>query len=210
MNPQTLTLYAITDRAWLAGRSLGEVVEQAILGGATIVQIREKNISDDEYIKRGEEVLIICQKYNVPLIVNDKVSVAKALGCGVHLGASDGDIKAAREILGKHAIIGATAKTTEQAKKAEQAGVDYIGSGAVFGSKTKTDAKPMDLKLFSEICRCVNIPVVAIGGVDESNALKLKNTGLSGICAVSGIFAQNDIKKAAQALYKIAQEVTKK
>ena len=88
--------------------------------------------------------------------------------------------------------------------------MDYIGSGAVFGSKTKTDAKPMDLKLFSEICRCVNIPVVAIGGVDESNALKLKNTGLSGICAVSGIFAQNDIKKAAQALYKIAQEVTKK
>ena len=207
MNPETLTLYAITDRSWLQGRSLASDVEQVILGGATIIQIREKNISYDEYIKRAGEILPICKKYNIPLIINDKVSIAKALGCGVHLGASDGDIKTARQILGKNAIIGATAKTIETARLAEAAGADYIGSGAVFGSETKTDAKPMNLDLFSQICKCVNIPVVAIGGINQNNATKLKNTGLAGICAVSGIFAQQDIKKAAQNLYKIAQEV---
>ncbi|HIV61925.1 MAG TPA: thiamine phosphate synthase [Candidatus Butyricicoccus avistercoris] len=210
MNPETLTLYAITDRSWLQGRSLAQDVEQAILGGSTIIQIREKNISDDEYIKRASEILPVCQKYNIPLIINDRVSVAKALGCGVHLGASDGDIKQAREILGKDAIIGATAKTIETAKLAEESGADYIGSGAVFGSETKTDAKPMNLEFFAEICKSVNIPVVAIGGINQNNAFKLKNTGLAGICAVSGIFAQQDIKKATQNLYKIAQEVTAK
>lgn len=210
MNPETLTLYAITDRSWLQGRSLAQDVEQAILGGSTIIQIREKNISDDEYIKRASEILPVCQKYNIPLIINDRVSVAKALGCGVHLGASDGDIKQAREILGKDAIIGATAKTIETAKLAEESGADYIGSGAVFGSETKTDAKPMNLGFFAEICKSVNIPVVAIGGINQNNAFKLKNTGLAGICAVSGIFAQQDIKKATQNLYKIAQEVTAK
>ena len=210
MNPETLTLYAITDRSWLQGRSLAQDVEQAILGGSTIIQIREKNISDDEYIKRASEILPVCQKYNIPLIINDRVSVAKALGCGVHLGASDGDIKQAREILGKDAIIGATAKTIETAKLAEESGADYIGSGAVFGSETKTDAKPMNLEFFAEICKSVNIPVVAIGGINPNNAFKLKNTGLAGICAVSGIFAQQDIKKATQNLYKIAQEVTAK
>ena len=210
MNPETLTLYAITDRSWLQGRSLAQDVEQAILGGSTIIQIREKNISDDEYIKRASEILPVCQKYNIPLIINDRVSVAKALGCGVHLGASDGDIKQAREILGKDAIIGATAKTIETAKLAEESGADYIGSGAVFGSETKTDAKPMNLEFFAEICKSVNIPVVAIGGINQNNAFKLKNTSLAGICAVSGIFAQQDIKKATQNLYKIAQEVTAK
>ena len=210
MNPETLTLYAITDRSWLEGRSLAQDVKQAILGGSTIIQIREKNISDDEYTKRASEILPVCQKYNIPLIINDRVSVAKALGCGVHLGASDGDIKQAREILGKDAIIGATAKTIETAKLAEASGADYIGSGAVFGSETKTDAKPMNLEFFAEICKCVNIPVVAIGGINQNNALKLKNTGLAGICAVSGIFAQQDIKKATRNLYKIAREVTAK
>lgn len=210
MNPETLTLYAITDRSWLKGRSLAQDVEQAILGGSTIIQIREKNISDEEYIKRASEILPVCQKYNIPLIINDRVSVAKALGCGVHLGASDGDIKQAREILGKDAIIGATAKTIETAKLAEESGADYIGSGAVFGSETKTDAKPMNLEFFAEICKSVNIPVVAIGGINQNNAFKLKNTGLAGICAVSGIFAQQDIKKSTQNLYKIAQEVTAK
>ncbi len=210
MNPETLTLYAITDRSWLQGRSLAQDVEQAILGGSTIIQIREKNIFDEEYIKRASEILPVCQKYNIPLIINDRVSVAKALGCGVHLGASDGDIKQAREILGKDAIIGATAKTIETAKLAEESGADYIGSGAVFGSETKTDAKPMNLEFFAEICKSVNIPVVAIGGINQNNAFKLKNTGLAGICAVSGIFAQQDIKKATQNLYKIAQEVTAK
>ena len=210
MNPETLTLYAITDRSWLQGRSLAQDVEQAILGGSTIIQIREKNIFDEEYIKRASEILPVCQKYNIPLIINDRVSVAKALGCGVHLGASDGDIKQAREILGKDAIIGATAKTIETAKLAEESGADYIGSGAVFGSETKTDAKPMNLEFFAEICKSVNIPVVAIGGINQNNAFKLKNTGLAGICAVSGIVAQQDIKKATQNLYKIAQEVTAK
>lgn len=207
MNRSDLTLYVITDRAWLGGASLADAVAQAIEGGATMVQLREKHISFDEYVARAREIGAVCARYGVPFIVNDSLAVAKAVGAGVHLGASDGDIAEARRALGPDAIVGATAKTVAQAQAAARAGASYLGSGAVFGSTTKADAKPMTIAQFSEICRAVSIPVVAIGGISAENALLLKGSGAAGLCAVSAVFAQPDVKAAAARLRALADEV---
>lgn len=207
MKPIDYTLYVITDRTWLAGASLAEQVAAAIEGGATVVQIREKHIPTDEYIARAREIKAVCDRYGVPLIINDSVAVAQAVGAGVHLGASDGDIAEARRILGPDALIGATAKTIEAAKAAERAGANYLGSGAVFGSTTKTDAKPMTIAQFSEICKAVSIPVVAIGGVSASNARELAGAGMAGLCVISAVFAQPDVRAAAQTMRALAEEV---
>ena len=205
MKPIDYTLYVITDRTWLAGASLADAVAAAIEGGATVVQIREKHIPTDEYIARAREIKAVCDRYGVPLIINDSVAVAQVVGAGVHLGASDGDIAEARRILGPDAIIGATAKTIEAAQAAERAGADYLGSGAVFGSTTKTDAKPMTIAQFSAICKAVSIPVVAIGGVSASNARELAGAGMAGLCVISAVFAQPDVKAAAQTMRTLAE-----
>lgn len=207
MKPQDLTLYVITDRTWLHSATLADAVTQALEGGATCVQMREKHISTAEYIACAREIQPICAKFGVPFIINDSVEVAKAVGAGVHLGADDGDIAEARRVLGADAIIGVTAKTIEQAQAAERAGADYLGSGAVFGSSTKTDAKPMTIEQFSIICKSVSIPVVAIGGVSADNAMQLKGTGLAGLCVISAVFAQQDVKQAAAQLRQMAAEV---
>lgn len=208
MNRETLKLYVITDRTWLNGRSLAQVTAEAIEGGATIVQIREKHVTDEEYIARAREIKTVCDRYGVPLIINDNVRVAQAVGAGVHLGASDGDIAQARALLGADALIGATAKTIEQAQAAARAGANYLGSGAVFGSTTKTDAKPMPLAQFSEICRAVSIPVVAIGGVSEQNAMQLSGAGMVGLCVISAVFAKPDVREAAHIMRALAEEVS--
>ena len=207
MKPIDYTLYVITDRTWLSDASLAEQVAAAIEGGATVVQIREKHIPTDEYIARAREIKAVCDRYGVPLIINDSVPVAQAVGAGVHLGASDGDIAEARRVLGPDAFIGATAKTIEAAQAAERAGANYLGSGAVFGSTTKTDAKPMTIAQFSEICKAVSIPVVAIGGVSASNARELAGAGMAGLCVISAVFAQPDVRAAAQTMRALAEEV---
>ena len=207
MKPIDYTLYVITDRAWLRGVPLADAVAQAIEGGASLVQIREKHVPTEEYILRAREIKAVCDRYGVPLIVNDSVEVAQAAGAGVHLGADDGDIAEARRILGPDAIIGATAKTIAQAQAAERAGADYLGAGAVFGSTTKTDAKPMSIAQFSEICKSVSIPVVAIGGVSADNALQLTGAGAAGLCVISAVFAQPDIQTAARRMRALAEEV---
>lgn len=206
MKPIDYTLYVITDRAWLRGASLANAVAQAIEGGASLVQIREKHIPTEEYILRAREIKAVCDRYGVPLIVNDSVEVAQAAGAGVHLGADDGDIAQARRILGPDAVIGATAKTIAQAQAAERAGADYLGAGAVFGSTTKTDAKPMSIAQFSEVCKSVSIPVVAIGGVSADNALQLTGAGAAGLCVISAVFAQPDIQAAARRMRALAEE----
>lgn len=199
MNPKTLTLYAITDRTWLKeGESLKDAVEQAILGGATIVQLREKKITGAELEKLALEVFDVCKKYKIPFIVNDDVMLAKKIDAdGVHVGADDMDVAQARQILGQNKIVGATAKTVEQALAAEKAGADYLGSGAIFGTTTKADAKPMSMELLNDITDSVTIPVVAIGGIDGNNVEKLAQANIAGVAVVSGIFAQPDLKKAA-------------
>ena len=198
---EQLKLYAVTDRSWLGSETLYEQVEKALKGGVTLVQLREKTLDEAAFEKEGQELLELCHHYNVPLIINDNVELAKKIHAdGVHIGQSDMEIKNARELLGADKIIGVTAKTIEQAKAAEAAGADYLGSGAVFGTSTKADAKPMELDLFQKICESVTIPVVAIGGISQDNIDKLYGSGIDGVAVISAIFGQKDIKKATREL----------
>ena len=198
---EQLILYAVTDRSWLNGRTLYEQVEEALEGGTTLVQLREKNMPDKDFINEAVPIMELCHRYNVPLIINDRVNVAAEIHAdGVHIGQSDMDAAKARKILGPDSIIGVTAKTVEQALKAQAAGADYLGSGAVFGTTTKSDAKPMDIDTLNAICDSVDIPVVAIGGINNDNVMKLSGSRIAGIAVVSGIFDNKDIKGAAQSL----------
>lgn len=215
MNKTDLKLYAITDRQWLRGARLSEHVKLAIEGGATMIQIRDKDIlstdSDaglkDEY-NEALEIKRICYEHKVPLIINDNVQFAIDIDAdGVHLGQDDMDPAEARKLLGTDKIIGVTAKTVEQAKRAEADGADYLGSGAVFGSTTKLNAKPMTKELLREITAAVDIPVVAIGGINADNAATLKGTGIAGIAVVGAIFASEDIKAAARELSEICDNM---
>ncbi len=215
MNKTDLKLYAITDRQWLQGARLSEHVKLAIEGGATMIQIRDKDIlstdSDaglkDEY-SEALEIKRICHEHKVPLIINDNVQFAIDIDAdGVHLGQDDMNPAEARKLLGTDKIIGVTAKTVEQAKKAQADGADYLGSGAVFGSTTKLNAKPMTKELLSEITAAVDIPVVAIGGISADNAATLKGTGIAGIAVVGAIFASEDIKAAARELSEICDNM---
>ncbi len=205
MNKESLLLYAITDKSWLEGKTLTEQVKEALEGGVTMVQYRQKqNPSIEEAVSLRD----LCHSYKVPFIINDYVDLAKEIDAdGVHVGLSDMAVAAARAALGPDKIIGATAKTVTQALAAQNAGADYLGSGAVFGSSTKRDAIPMDIGLFKEICHSVKIPVVAIGGIDENNAMGLAKTGLAGIALVSGIFAQPDIQKSAAHLKEVVKKL---
>lgn len=210
MKKETLLLYAITDRAWLESDTLVHQVEEAIKGGITILQLREKNLSADEFRKEAVEIKKLCRAHGIPLIINDNVSLAKEIDAdGVHVGQSDLEAGKVREILGPDKIIGVTAKTVEQALAAQAAGADYIGSGAVFPTSTKKDAKPMDKELLKDIVQSVSIPVVAIGGIDETNASHLAGTKIAGIAVVSGIFSKKDICLAAKNLKAIAQSIVK-
>lgn len=215
MNKTDLKLYAITDRQWLRGARLSEHVKLAIEGGATMIQIRDKDIlstdSDaglkDEY-SEALEIKRICHEHKVPLIINDNVQFAIDIDAdGVHLGQDDMNPAEARKLLGTDKIIGVTAKTVEQAKKAQADGADYLGSGAVFGSTTKLNAKPMTKELLREITAAVDIPVVAIGGINADNAATLKGTGIAGIAVVGAIFASEDIKAAAKELAEICDNM---
>ena len=202
---EQLKLYAVTDRTWLGNETLYEQVEKALKGGVTLVQLREKELDEETFEKEGRELLELCHRYHVPLIINDNVALAKKIKAdGVHIGQSDMEMQHARELLGADKIIGVTAKTVEQAKAAQAAGADYLGSGAVFGTSTKADAKPMELALFQKICESVEIPVVAIGGISGDNVLQLKGRKMAGIAVVSGIFACEDIEKGtAELLEKV-------
>ncbi len=202
MNPEHLRLYAITDKTWTGKATLLDQVRLALEGGVTMVQYRQKT---DISIKEALALKELCASFHVPFIVNDYVDLAREIDAdGVHVGPSDLAVSAARSILGQGKIIGATARTLEQALSAETAGADYLGSGAVFGTTTKKDARPMELSLFKKICESVSIPVVAIGGIDEGNVMQLSHTGLSGVAVVSGIFAQPDIRQAAAQLKEAA------
>ncbi|MDE6501848.1 MAG: thiamine phosphate synthase [Ruminococcus sp.] len=200
-NKDVFKLYAVTDRTHLNGKSLAEAVEKAIQGGVTCVQLREKNISYNEYISIAKEIREVCHNYGVPLIINDNYRVALASGAdGVHVGIEDTAVSEIRENVGENFIIGATAKTVEQAVNAQADGADYLGVGAVFSSPTKTNAIRITPEKLKEICNSVNIPVVAIGGISLKNLHKIKDCGQSGIAVVSALFAQEDIKRSAERL----------
>lgn len=209
ISKERLRLYAVTDRTWLNGRELCGDVEKAILGGATLVQLREKNLDFESLIGSAEKIKAVCGRYNVPLIINDSVeAVTRTDADGVHIGQDDTDAVRARAMLGRDKIIGVTARTVEQAVKAERDGADYIGAGAVFGTSTKDGAKKMELETLRAITAAVSIPVIAIGGVTSDNVTLLKNCGIAGAAVVSGIFAQENIEKAARELLTKIKEIT--
>lgn len=205
-----LRLYAVTDRSWLGEQTLYEQVELALRGGATCVQLREKELNAEDFLAEAREIKLLCARYGVPLIINDNVTLAMEVDAdGVHVGQEDMDAQDVRSLIGPDKILGVTAKTIEQARKAQQAGADYLGSGAVFGSTTKLNAKPMTMELLKSICESVTIPVVAIGGIHRGNIATLAGTGIRGAAVVSGIFAAADIEEECRILRAEVEKLVK-
>ena len=205
---KTLLLYAVTDRRWTGEKTLLQQVEEAILGGATFVQLREKDLGESAFEKEAVEIQALCRKYGVPFVVNDNVEIAKRMGAdGVHVGQSDMEAGDVRALLGPDAILGVSAQTVEQAKLAEARGADYLGVGAVFPTGSKDDAVEVPHEILKAICEAVSIPVIAIGGISEGNVSELKGTGICGIAVISAIFGQKDIKKATEDLLSETKEM---
>lgn len=204
-----LKLYAVTDNSWLNGRKLSVDVEQAILGGATFIQLRDKDKSYEELLVEAKELRVLTRKYNVPFVINDNVELAVLCDAdGVHLGQDDMSIEEARKILGHNKIIGATAHNLDEAMLAIKAGANYLGVGAVFGSTTKANTTDLSLEELKRICKYATVPVVAIGGINYDNLDVLKDTGITGVAVVSAIFAKEDIQHAASKLRtKLEEEI---
>lgn len=190
-----MLLYAVTDSAWLHGRTLASCVREALAGGATFVQLREKHMTTDELVEEAKTILPICREARVPFLIDDDVEAARLVGAdGVHVGQSDTACAEARRILGPDAIVGVSAQTVEQAVAAEQAGADYLGVGALIPTPTKPDAVDVTPEELARICRAVEIPVVGIGGLHLSTVDILDGTGAAGAAVVSAIFAAEDIE----------------
>ena len=205
---EDMLLYAITDRSWLDGKTLYSQVEQALEGGVTFLQLREKELDEEHFLEEAREIKALCRRYHVPFVINDNVDIAAAVDAdGVHVGQSDMEAGNVREKLGPDKIIGVTAKTVEQALLAEKRGADYLGVGAVFHTDSKADAKGISHEILKAICDAVKIPVVAIGGISKDNVLQLAGNGASGIAVISTIFAQKDIKNATIELKKLTKEM---
>lgn len=198
---EQLLLYAVTDRTWIGRQTLYEQVEEALTGGATIVQLREKELDKKAFLQEAKQLATLCHSYNVPLIINDNVEIALESGAdGVHVGIEDAPVAQIRRQTPPDFIIGATAKTVTQAQAAERAGADYLGVGAVFPSPTKQNAIRITNDQLKEICSSVSIPAVAIGGISLSNIDELAGGGMDGIAVVSAIFAADDIEEATREL----------
>lgn len=201
LNKNRCILYAITDRTWLNGRSLEDVVEQSLMGGVDIIQLREKNLDFNSFLESAIKIKKLTEKYNVPLIINDNIEVCRQSNAdGVHIGQGDTPLSKARKVLGKDKIIGVTAKTIQQALEAQLNGADYLGVGAMFGSTTKKDAIPLTFQQLADIRKSITIPIVAIGGINANNIDKFANTNVDGIAIVSAIYGQTDIKSATENL----------
>ena len=198
---KSLQLYAITDSHWLNGRTLYSVVKESLEGGVTFLQLREKELDEEHFLEEARELQKLCREYQVPFVINDNVDIAAAINAdGVHVGQSDMEAGDVRAKLGPNKIIGVTAKTVEQAVLAQERGADYLGVGAVFHTDSKADAKEISFDTLKDICRAVSIPVIAIGGITEENVRELAGSGICGIAVISAIYAQSDIKKAAESL----------
>lgn len=206
-----MLLYAVTDRAWLRGRTLADCVAEALRGGATFVQLREKEADDRETAELARALMPLAHAAGVPFVIDDRVELARAVGAdGVHVGQSDAACADARRILGPDAIVGVSAQTVEQARAAQAAGADYLGVGAMFPTSTKQDADSVSLAELRDLCGAVDIPVVAIGGVNVQTAPKLAGCGVDGIAVVSALFAQDDIEAAARELVTAARRIVER
>ena len=206
-----LLLYAVTDRSWLGEQSLYEQVEEALKGGATFVQLREKELDDAAFLAEAIEIQKLCRKYHVPFVINDNVEIALKMNAeGVHVGQSDMEAGDVRALIGEDKILGVSAQTVEQAVLAEQRGADYLGVGAVFHTGSKADADDVSHETLKAICEAVSIPVVAIGGIGKHNVLQLKGSGICGIAVISAIFASEDIRSAASELKALTEQAVAK
>ena len=207
---QTMRLYAVTDRAWVGRQTLPEQVEAALKGGATCVQLREKELDGTALLEEAKVLAALCRRYGVPLIINDNVEVALASGAdGVHVGQDDLKVEQVRRLAGDRLIVGVSAHTVEQALAAQAGGADYLGVGAVFATATKSDAHVLPRETLAEICRAVDIPVVAIGGIGEDNLLQRAGTGVDGAALVSAIFSAPDIEGQCRKLRALSERMVK-
>lgn len=207
-DPKDLLLYAVTDRHWLNGRTLVDVVKESLDGGVTMIQLREKSLDEGKFLEEAKELQALCRERHVPFIVNDNVDIAKAMDAdGVHVGQDDMEALDVRAKLGPDKIIGVSAHTVEEALLAEKQGADYLGVGAVFPTSSKSDVGEMSYETLKAICKAVSIPVVAIGGISGENVGKLAGSGICGVAVISAIYAAKDVKAAAADLKATVEEM---
>lgn len=198
---KNLLLYAVTDRYWLGEETLYDQVKKALDGGATFIQLREKNLAREKFLEEAIQIQELCRMYKVPFVINDEVSIAKEIDAdGVHVGQSDMEALDVRNMLGPDKILGVSAQTVEQALLAEAHGADYLGVGAVFATGSKDDADDVSHETLKAICEAVSIPVIAIGGITKDNVAQLAGSGICGVAVISAIFGQKDITAATGSL----------
>ncbi len=207
LDEKDLLLYAVTDRHWLNGRTLYEVVKESLDGGATFIQLREKKLDNEHFLEEAKELKKLCAEYKVPFVINDNVDIAIQMDAdGVHVGQSDMEAGDVRAKLGPDKIIGVSAQTVEQAILAEKRGADYLGVGAVFPTGSKDDADDVSHETLKAICDAVSIPVIAIGGITVDNTPELAGTGICGIAVISAIYAADDIPAATAKLKEVTEK----
>ena len=206
----TMLLYAVTDRAWLGDMTLYKQVELALKGGVTCVQLREKELSDEDFLAEAIEISALCKKYGVPFFINDNVDIAvKCKADGIHVGQEDMAASKVRERVGEDMMIGVSVHSVSEALEAVAAGADCLGVGAMFSTSTKADASVLPKDTLRDICNAVDIPVVAIGGIGKGNIDKLKGTGVDGVALVSAIFSAEDIESECRELRKLSEEMVR-
>ena len=207
---QSLLLYAVTDRHWLGDRTLYDVVRESLEGGITFLQLREKDLDDENFYKEAVRLQEMAREYGVPFVVNDNVEIAVRMDAdGVHVGQSDMEAGDVRALIGPDKILGVSAQTVEQAVLAEKRGADYLGVGAVFPTGSKDDAVEVSHETLKAICEAVSIPVVAIGGITVNNTPELAGSGICGIAVISAIYGQKDIYQATVSLKKVTEEMVR-
>lgn len=205
---ETMLLYAVTDRAWTGRQTLTEQVEEALKGGVTCVQLREKHLNDPDFLQEAKDICALCREYGVLFIVNDNVEVAITCKAdGVHVGQEDMEAGRVRKLIGEDMILGVSAHTVEEAQKAVENGADYLGLGSVFPTNTKSDVDVMKRETLQAICSAVDVPIVAIGGINKDNLSSLKGSGVDGVALVSAIFSAENIEEACRELRKLSEEM---
>ena len=203
-----MLLYAVTDRAWTGKQTLYEQVEAALKGGVTCVQLREKELDETAFLQEAKALCALCRRYVVPFIVNDNVEIAIACGAdGIHVGQEDLAAGEVRRRVGENMILGVSVHTVEEARQAVRDGADYLGLGAVFPTSTKTDVEQMPNETLRAICDAVDVPIVAIGGINRGNILKLAGSGVDGVALVSAIFSAEDIEGTCRELRAMSEEM---
>ncbi|MGN0664644.1 MAG: thiamine phosphate synthase [Negativibacillus sp.] len=205
---RSMRLYAVTDRAWVGRQSLYQQVEAALKGGATCVQLREKELNDQDFLAEALEIAALCKRYGVPFFINDNVEVAvKCKADGVHVGQEDMAAAQVRQQVGDHMMIGVSAHSVEEALEAVKNGADYLGVGAMFSTSTKKDVQLLSKVVLHDICAAVTVPVVAIGGISKANISQLAGSGVDGVALVSAIFAAEDIESECRLLRRLSEEM---